>query len=111
MGFQQVVEGSLAAIARPYRRMMTSLESRIAAMSPAQARALDKVVIVINTLLFVGIVVCMWMDISRWVQFALAVALYIGYQVFHRAFMDVAASNRPRPFVQLQSPDFLDSPE
>ena len=92
MSFQSVVEGFFTGFLARYRRMMTSLEGRIAAMAPDQARTLDKVVIAINVSLFLGIVVCMWMDISRWVQFALAVALYIGYQVFHRAFADVAAS-------------------
>lgn len=91
MGFQSIVEGGLAAFLRRYRRMMTSLEAGIAAMPAERAQAWDKVVIVINVLLFLGIVVCMWTDVSRWVQFALAVALYIGYQVFHRAFADVAA--------------------
>jgi hypothetical protein len=86
MGFQKIVEGGVMAFLRPYRRMMTSLESKIAGMSREQAQSLDRVVIAVNVLLFVGIVVCMWMDISRWIQFALAVALYIGYQVFHRAF-------------------------
>jgi hypothetical protein len=89
MGFQKIVEGGFAAFLRPYRRMMSGLESRIAGMSKEQAEGLDRVVIGINVVLFVGIVVCMWMDISRWIQFALAVALYIGYQVFHRAFHDV----------------------
>jgi ABC-type nitrate/sulfonate/bicarbonate transport system permease component len=89
MGFQKIVEGGFSAFLRRYRRMMTSLESRIAGMSKDQAESLDRMVIGINVVLFVGIVVCMWMDISRWIQFALAVALYIGYQVFHRAFHDV----------------------
>lgn len=98
MGFQKIVEGGVMAFLRPYRRMMAGLESRIATMSKEQAQGLDRVVIAVNVLLFAGIVVCMWMDISRWVQFALAVALYIGYQVFHRAFHDVITGKvQPQP--------------
>jgi hypothetical protein len=95
-GFQKIVEGGVMAFLRRYRSMMTHLENRIAALSPGQARNLDKVVIAINVILFLGIVVCMWNGISRWVQFGLAVALYIGYQVFHRAFHDVITRNSAR---------------
>ncbi|MBY0512090.1 MAG: hypothetical protein K2P94_18290 [Rhodospirillaceae bacterium] len=90
MGFQKVVEGGVSAFLRPYRRMMDRLQARIAALSPQQAAKLDKVVIGINTFFFLAIVVCMWTNTSRWIQFALAVALYIGYQVFHRALHDRA---------------------
>jgi hypothetical protein len=91
MGFQQFVEGGVAAFLRPYRRMMANLEGRMAALSPEQARTWDNVVIAINVLLFVGLVVCMWTGVSRWVQFALAVGLYVGYQVFHRGLAEAAA--------------------
>ena len=83
--FQRVVEGGIGAFLRNYRRMMANLNDHIAGMTPERARSLDRLVIGINTALFLGIVVCMWTNTSRWVQFALAVALYIGYQVFHRA--------------------------
>lgn len=85
MSFQAGVEGFFAGFLVRYRRMMAGLNDRIAGLSPDQARSIDKLVIGINVTLFFGIVVCMWTDVSRWVQFALAVALYIGYQVFHRA--------------------------
>jgi hypothetical protein len=83
--FQRAVEGAFAAFLRPYRRMMAGIHDGIAGMSPDRARSFDRLVVAVNTLLFLGIVYCMWNNISRWLQFALAVALYIGYQVFHRA--------------------------
>jgi hypothetical protein len=85
MGFQKIVEGGISGFLRPYRRMMDRLHARIDAMPPEQAGTLDKVVIGINTFFFLAIVVCMWTNTSRWIQFAFAVALYVGYQVFHRA--------------------------
>jgi hypothetical protein len=90
VGFQKIVEGGISSFLRPYRRMMDRLHTRIAAMSPEQAGNLDKIVIGINTFFFLAIVVCMWTNTSRWIQFAFAVALYIGYQVFHRALHDRA---------------------
>lgn len=92
--FQRIVEGGVATFLVRYRAKMARLAAFIAAMPVAKVRVLRRVVIGINLLLFLGIVYCMTVGITQWIQFGLAVALYVGYQVFYRSFADRLAADK-----------------